>query len=667
LRGEIVGATFDPVLRVHFEGPTSIVLWAPGPGRVDLVEKDLRRAVGRLSAALVPSPDGRLRRRTVPLGGARLVLWGDPVWPRAEVVRADGASLVEATTLDALDLRARIEALDLPDVNASSGRTSPRRAVPLPTRALRFTASTGLSDVRIRGRTDARSWCLALTALLRGRAAGRAARVGLPIPGPTGGELRLSLHPDGRLVLERREPHGVLESATLGAEGLLLLATACAQALDFPQTQDERAEVRRLVRWARALGASDRVSAPRPTKVLPFAAWRVATSPAETLAPLPVGRLHHVAFRVRWRRTLERFRLTTFSADGEVALVETRAGTRALDLATGRDRWAWPGAHRPCGGAPSGALVDAFGRLFKVDTRTGVMRWRTRPSTVAERMDLALDAGPVWVFSDDDGRVVALDADTGRRRWSARVLWPAVLGVASGPQALHLTSEDGFWRALDLDDGVERLRVRMPGALPGALRVEGDRVYIGAARGLGSTLVAYEASTGHAVWSCPLAGALLGRPSIVRRRLVLHTQLDDSTVVHVLDVEHGAPLWTRTLAGARAALGVYDGLVTVTAAGGCTTALDLDDGATVWQLPGWGDPERELAPLPPLPARGLLLMPGAGLRIVRPADGHVISTLAIEGFEVSAFLVSQGGDLLLSDGERRLALLEQSGHLAAVP
>jgi hypothetical protein len=60
-------------------------------------------------------------------------------------------------------------------------------------------------------------------------------------------------------------------------------------------------------------------------------------------------------------------------------------------------------------------------------------------------------------------------------------------------------------------------------------------------------------------------------------------------------------------------------------------------------------------------------MPGAGLRIVRPADGHVISTLAIEGFEVSAFLVSQGGDLLLSDGERRLALLEQSGHLAAVP
>ena len=52
------------------------------------------------------------------------MLWGDPVWPRAEVVRADGAPLVEATTLDALDLRARIEALDLPDESASSRRAA---------------------------------------------------------------------------------------------------------------------------------------------------------------------------------------------------------------------------------------------------------------------------------------------------------------------------------------------------------------------------------------------------------------------------------------------------------------------------------------------------------------------------------------------------------------
>ncbi len=667
MRGEIVDETFRLVLRVHFEAPTTIVLLAPGPGRIDLVEKDLRRAIGRLSAALVPSADGRLRRRTVAIGGARLVLWGDPVWPRAEVVRADGASLVEATTLDALDLRARIEALDLPDDMGPEGPASPRRPRAVRARAVRFPAALGLSEVRVRGRTDARHWLLALTTLLRGRAAGRAARVGLPIPGPTGGELRISLHPDGRLILERREPHGVLESATLGPEGLVLVTNACAHALEFPRVQDERAEARRLVLWARALAAPERVTVATPAGVLPFAAWRPTTPSADTVAPLPVGRLHHVAFRVRWRRTLERFRLTTFSADGEVALVETRAGTRALDLATGRDRWAWPGAHRPCGGAPSGALVDAFGRLFKVDTRTGVMRWRTRPSTVAERMDLALDAGPVWAFSDDDGRVVALDADTGRRLWSARVLWPAVLGFAVGRHALHLTSEDGFWRALGLDDGVERLRVRMPGALPGALRVEGERVYIGASRGLASTLVAHDASSGHTIWSCPLAGALLGRPSVVGRRIVLHTQLDDSTVVHALDAEHGTPLWTRTLGGARAALSVVEGLVTVTAAGGRTTALDLEDGAAVWQLPGWGDPERELSPLPPLRARGLLLVPGAGLRVVRPADGHVISTLAIEGFEVSAFLVSEGGDLLLSDGERRLALLEQSGHLATLP
>ena len=146
------------------------------------------------------------------------------------------------------------------------------------------------------------------------------------------------------------------------------------------------------------------------------------------------------------------------------------------------------------------ALAD--GRVGRVDAATGALRGT--PTHVGGRPTaLAAGGGRIWVAQRDSGRVVALDARTGRRqRGRAAIDVPADLAV---------TPEAGLVFAVSLDDGLlirldpanaaqVGLGTQVPALAPAFVAYGDGQVWVGSA------------SDGSLTRADPVNGRLLGDP-----------------------------------------------------------------------------------------------------------------------------------------------------------
>jgi len=171
-------------------------------------------------------------------------------------------------------------------------------------------------------------------------------------------------------------------------------------------------------------------------------------------------------------------------------------GIVAYDIDTGRERWRW----RLPGGAPhgdgtglAGGPVDAGdvilaagrdGRIHALDRESGQLRW-SLPAVVADAGEdfraLATN-GDTLVAGSLNGTVVSYDLVTRRERWRRRPVEASVaFGLVSDRHRVYVPYLSGHLVALDADTGAERWRTT--GGAKGfnwTPLPAGDRVYAAA-------------------------------------------------------------------------------------------------------------------------------------------------------------------------------------------
>jgi outer membrane protein assembly factor BamB len=148
-----------------------------------------------------------------------------------------------------------------------------------------------------------------------------------------------------------------------------------------------------------------------------------------------------------------------------------------------------------------------------------------------------VDAGMLYVaggyFWNDDARVYALDAATGRERWRSSGGGPhdGDLTVAAG---LVLAADDGVLTAYDRDSGAVRWRQHGSGGVYGRRTVSGALVHVRD----GDAVAAYDLGTGTERWRYRTESPAITPPAIAGDALYFGTRAQPG-VLTVLDRQNG--------------------------------------------------------------------------------------------------------------------------------
>lgn len=230
------------------------------------------------------------------------------------------------------------------------------------------------------------------------------------------------------------------------------------------------------------------------------------------------------------------------------------------------------------------------GRIEALNADTGRMVW-------ADRTDLALSAGPGYgngmlAFGTADGQILLLDATNGQERWRQPVGSEILAPPAIGANVVVFRSVDGRLRGLSVSDGrtlwtVEQnippltLRGDTPPQIAGQIVVSGfDNGRVGA----------YNINTGDTLWEIPLANPT-GTNDI--ERLVdisggLRVVGNDVYTVGYhgravsIDLNSGVVVWQQEMSSF-AGIGVDLNNVYVTDDVSAVVALDRRRGSPVWR------------------------------------------------------------------------------------
>lgn len=273
---------------------------------------------------------------------------------------------------------------------------------------------------------------------------------------------------------------------------------------------------------------------------------------------------------------------TPVEHDGALLLVDRANALYRLDPATGD-------AVRLGPTAPEGTwfllepvvvgdalVLAAGGSLHAVSARDGAALWRHESDGTAMRPPAAGGGLVLWgtAAAEGPGRLVALEAATGRERWAA----PLAAGFTAGGVAVHGGRAFTAAPAGALDLATGRLLWSTPEAGIGSpgVSASGDRVWVATLDSASDTggLAAFDAADGRPLWRASLgAGAAMSpaeRPWALDDVVVV--PLLDGPVVGV-DAATGALRWRFAPAGGR--------LGGVTVAGGRVVVVHLDGAVTL--------------------------------------------------------------------------------------
>jgi len=124
-------------------------------------------------------------------------------------------------------------------------------------------------------------------------------------------------------------------------------------------------------------------------------------------------------------------------------------------------------------------LTKNNGALYAISRRTGAVRWRVKLGTLAASSPACGDGMVYTVLLQrglgvDAGRVVAVNAWTGRTRWSRPLPSRSESSPLLDHDRLYFGSEDGTVYALRAGDGSIVWTYKANGAVKGALALDGD-------------------------------------------------------------------------------------------------------------------------------------------------------------------------------------------------
>jgi outer membrane protein assembly factor BamB len=268
--------------------------------------------------------------------------------------------------------------------------------------------------------------------------------------------------------------------------------------------------------------------------------------------------------------------------------------------------------------------------------------------------------GPVLLRQDgllltlsDDRIALAYNELTGREMW--RLAPPRTRRSHLGVQAHRalLATDSGYLYGMDLADGQVRFRVSASLPFLGAPVPWGRRFVAMLGQGSQCALLLADAHTGEATWTYEMSLSLPSTPLPSGKRLYVAGELEGEGVLLCLDAT-GQTRWQRALhmGPGPFALARLPGGVLVTSALGAAARL-TEDGEVDWRVGAAG--EQLSRALPPVLARGVVLVAGERVRAVDPDSGNVLA-------EVRA---GAGLMALQADAQLNLYFLDELGTLSA--
>lgn len=271
----------------------------------------------------------------------------------------------------------------------------------------------------------------------------------------------------------------------------------------------------------------------------------------------------------RWRHDLRDLSSALAVADARLYVLSKAANApecqlRTFDTANGASLWSWSSARCP---AVRGTMADGavYLTVDGVDDGTGDTR------------------------DQDPSRIVALDARTGRPRWSHRFDTAAqLLEPVVEDRTVFVSTSRAELVALNTASGKVRWQVNLEGGnLSGPVAANG-LVHVTRTRGYGESAVhSFDGQTGRRRWLYP-ARDLISTVPVVAAKTIVIVRRDGR--VHGLNDQTGRVRWTRDLRDTDPAnpgdlFPVSDGATVYVRRGSALHALDADTGRTRWSDP----------------------------------------------------------------------------------
>jgi outer membrane protein assembly factor BamB len=305
-------------------------------------------------------------------------------------------------------------------------------------------------------------------------------------------------------------------------------------------------------------------------------------------------------------------------------------------------------------------VADRKGRVLALDAQTGKEIWSVK-------VEQAVSAGPgagagLVILGTSDADVIALDAEDGALRWQARVRSEVLAVPRIDFDKVIVQTSDGSLAGLDLDDGsqlwlndhsVPVLTLRGTGTPA----VQRGLVVAGFATG---KLAAFSAQQGFQVWEESIA-IPQGRSELERIVDIDGDPVIDGDAVFVttyqgrvarLDVQSGAAVWEREMSSSTG-LSVDYSQVYVTDQDSHIWALSRNSGATGWKQDALAN--RGLTV--PEPFAGYVVVGDAAgyLHVLSRYDGAIAGRVELGGKGIRARPLGVGDLLYVYGNSGRLA------------
>ncbi len=354
---------------------------------------------------------------------------------------------------------------------------------------------------------------------------------------------------------------------------------------------------------------------------------------------------------------------------GPATLLGVEAGV-ALISDRGMDVLGWDGklrVHRP---TPRGGAVAADGRalgatrerLFGYGPQDANPRW-FQPHDGAALDPVAISAEQLLLFGVERRGVRAVDALTGRERWSFLPARTRRLHLALSGVTVLAASESGVLTGLDLHDGTVRFRVAAPLPFTGPAIAWGPVVLVPLGREDRSALLALDPVLGEVRWLTELPLRHAAPPTAGGARAWIAGVHEDRPTLTCLDVR-GRVLWQRLAPVPERPAGVLRAGVELVVVGTTGAAVRVRrDGKPVWRVGAPGGPP--VATVQPALEHGVVLAAGPVVRALDVRNGRVLAELPA-GRGVRALAVSPHLDVALLDEAGDLAIHRLASHFAVV-
>ena len=462
-------------------------------------------------------------------------------------------------------------------------------------------------------------------------------------------------------------------SWTLGKETLPWTAEEVARAL-----LSLGASVARAVRWAvptqrRNPYLDELVTRSESGLALlrPVPTERRERPPARRRRPLRAARAVRPLRRegsMRRLRFLPVAQAPGLAGAGPATLLATEAAV-VLQSDRGMDVLGWDGKlriHRPTprGGAttPDGRALGATrDRLYGYGPQDANPRW-FQPHDGAVLDPVVIAAEQILVFGVERRGVRAVDALTGRERWSFLPARTRRLHLALSGVTVLAASESGVLTGLDLHDGTVRFRVAAPLPFTGPAQAWGPVVLVPLGREDRSALLALDPVLGEVRWLTELPLERAAPPTAGGARAWIAGLHEDRPTLACLNVR-GRIVWQRAVPVPERPVGVLRAGVELVVVGTTGAAVRVQrDGKPSWRVGAAGV---AVATVPPGLEHGVVIAAGPVVRALDVRNGRVLAELP-GGRGVRALAVSPRLDVALLDESGDLAIHRLASHFAVL-